>query len=147
MATSKAKKTKLETLDDIGIDSICASIVDGISMREIAENSGVSQGRLIDWLMSDPERSARAREARARSAAIWDDKAAEEIRLADDPFKLSRAKELAHHFRWRASKIAPREYGDKLAVGGAADLPPIQQAVQLDAGDAYKRLLGGEGEK
>ena len=28
--------------------------------------------------------------------------------------------------KWMASKLAPKKYGDKLALGGADDLPPIQ---------------------
>jgi hypothetical protein len=28
--------------------------------------------------------------------------------------------------RWYASKLAPKKYGDKLAVGGADDLPPVR---------------------
>ena len=28
--------------------------------------------------------------------------------------------------KWMASKMAPKKYGDKLAVGGADDLPPVK---------------------
>jgi len=43
------------------------------------------------------------------------------------------------------AKWDPRRYGDKLAIGGAADLPAIQTdvAVTLDPSEAYKKLLGG----
>lgn len=44
------------------------------------------------------------------------------------------------------AKWDPRRYGDKLAVGGADDLPPIasKSDVTLSPAEAYKRMLGGE---
>lgn len=101
-------------LDAIGIDAICASIADLKSITQIAQEAGVSIGAFCAWLESDTERSARAREIRSQTARFWDEKAETEIAAAGDPFALSRAKELAHHYRWRASKIAPREYGEKI---------------------------------
>ena len=82
-------------------------------MKELSRRIGVSIGSLITWIASDPERSARAREARINAARIWDEKAIDAIESANDPFELSRAKEIAHHYRWRASKAAPKDYGEK----------------------------------
>lgn len=137
------KPTQTQKLDALGLDAICEKIVGGMMQNEVARELGVSDQAMITWLAADPERSARAREARAQSAAAYDTKAAILIEQAADPFELSRAKELAHHLRWRSSKISPRDYGDKLAVGGAADLPPVQSNVTVDAGEAYKLLLAG----
>lgn len=111
----KASPAK-EKIEQFGIDALCAKIVDGITLTNAATQIGVSIGTLISWLESDAERSARAREARMRSARIWDEKATEAIESAADPFELSKAKELAHHYRWRAAKISPRDYGEKLDV-------------------------------
>lgn len=134
MAKSKAKTEKQPVkkgdawakVDAIGLDSICASLSDGKTLTAIADEIGVSIGTLLAWLAADAERSARAREARSLSARIWDEKAESEIAGARDPFELSRAKELAHHYRWRAAKTAPKDYGEKIAIGGADDLPAIQ---------------------
>lgn len=115
-----------EKLDAYGIDAVCAAILHPKSMRAIAEEIGVSQGSLISWIGADPERSARVKEARSQTAQMWDDKATQGIEEASDQFELAKAKELAHHYRWRAAKIAPREYGDKLAIGGADDLPSVK---------------------
>jgi hypothetical protein len=39
--------------------------------------------------------------------------------------------------KWLASKLKPKKYGDKLALGGADDLPPVQvQEVLIRAVDA-----------
>ncbi len=116
----------VDKLDAYGLEAICADILFPITMLAIAEKIGVSQGSLIAWIGANPERSARAKEARTQTAQMWDEKATAVIELAPDQFELSRAKELAHHYRWRASKIAPRDYGDKVAIGGADDLPPIK---------------------
>ena len=42
------------------------------------------------------------------------------------------------------AKWNPRKWGDKLAVGGAEDLPAIRSdvLVTLDPSEAYKKLLG-----
>ena len=59
------------------------------------------------------------------AARVWDDRAEAVLRDASDLFELAKAKELAHHYRWRASKIAPRDYGDRTVLAGdpAAPLP------------------------
>lgn len=108
------------------IDDVCARLAAGETQRDIGESYGMSPGGFSMWLSADPERAARAREARGMAAVLWDESAEAEIRGASDQFELSRAKELAQHYRWRATKIAPRLYGDKVAVGGADDLPPIK---------------------
>lgn len=132
-------------LDVYGIDAFCDAVLEGRTMTAIASEVGVSIGTLITWLAADPDRSACAREARIRTARLWDDKAEQGIADAADPFELSRAKELAHHYRWRAAKIAPREYGDKLAIGGADDMPAIKTdgSITIEPAEAYKRMLGG----
>ena len=127
-----AKKSKIEA---IGIDGVCARILDGMSMTAIAEEVGTSSGGLVQWIAADPERSARAREARAEAAKLWDEKATQTIEEARDPFELAKAKELAHHYRWRASKIAPKDYGDKItAEHTGKDGAPIQY-------EAIKRVI------
>lgn len=128
-APAKKAAAKLPARKARDITVICQKIADGMSLTAIALDEGVSVGSLSEWLEATPERSARAREARALSARTWDDKAATVIEEAGDPFELAKAKELAHHYRWRASKIAPREYGDKVAVGGDPDAPPVTVAA------------------
>lgn len=103
-----------DKLDALGIDAFCDAIMECHSMTHIAHSLDVSIGSLVSWLAADSDRSARSREARARTALLWEERAEDRISNATDPFSLSKAKELAHHYRWRASKIAPRDYGDKM---------------------------------
>lgn len=46
--------------------------------------------------------------------------------------------------QWRAAKLAPKRYGDKLAIGGADDMPAIRTdgTLTLDPSEAYKAMLG-----
>lgn len=115
-------KTKL---DEYGIARLCSDIVGGMTLTAAAKKVGVSIGTLITWIDADVERSACAREARAQAAKVWDEEALALITNAKDPFELAKARESAQHLRWRASKIAPKEYGDKLALGQADDLKPL----------------------
>jgi hypothetical protein len=109
--------------DPASIDALCAKIVSGETLTSIARNLGAGLSTLTDWIAANPERSARAREARVASAASYDDQALEAIRDAKDPFELSKAKEEAHHLRWRAAKANPKAYGDKLALAGDDESP------------------------
>lgn len=100
---------------DLDFEAVLTMLAAGETQVAIARKFKVSDGDLSVWL-ADDKRSARAREARAKAAALWDDRATAVIEEASDPFELAKAKELAHHYRWRASKIAPKVYGDKVAV-------------------------------
>ena len=122
---TKKQPTIAERIEAFGIEAVCERLANGVTMTAIAEEIGVTVGKLSQWIASDEEHSARAREARIHAARIWDEKALSVIEQALDPFELQRAKELAHHYRWRASKTAPKEYGDKLqaeltGAGGGA---------------------------
>lgn len=108
---------------------ICDRLADGCAYIKIAEELGISNSALSEWISSNPERSARARESRAAAASIWDEKAETVLSEAPDEFELKKARELAHHYRWRASKIAPRDYGDKADVthGGGVTIRIVDE--------------------
>lgn len=121
----KKATTAGQRMEAYGIDAIADDVSGAKTMTEIAAAIGVTVGQLSTWIAADVEHSARVREARTVAARYWDERSEKEILSASDPFELARAKELAHHYRWRAAKIAPKEYGDKVhnehtgANGGA----------------------------
>jgi hypothetical protein len=121
---------------------ILDAILDGKSIAQICTEIGCNRSMLSRWLAADEQRSARAREARAASAALWDEKATETIELAKDGFELARAKELAHHYRWRASKIAPKEYGDRTHVE-VDDVTDRAEAMRKRREERLKKESGG----
>jgi hypothetical protein len=120
-----------ERLKDFGIDELCEMITDGTTLTDIGKSRGVSFARLQAWITSQPEFPARVKEAREQAAKLWDELAVTGIQAATDPFQLNKAKEIAYHYRWRASKIAPREYGDKLELSGGLELTALTDE-QLD---------------
>lgn len=100
--------------DNFDIDEICELIVAGNSITAIAKGLGVPHSHLLMWIERDQDRSVRAREARRVTAQLWDEQATALIAKAGNSLDLAKAKEIAHHYRWRASKISPKIYGDKV---------------------------------
>lgn len=143
-------RTAQAEVERYGIDAICADIANRESLTTIAIKIGVSTGTLLTWIEADPERSARAREARTATATLWDEQAEAEIRNAKDDLNLRKAKELAHHYRWRAKAIAPREYGEAVTLKGDKDNPlVVRKTVDLDDAElariAAQARAGGDG--
>ena len=105
-------------------------IESGELMLAIAENMGVSQSTFWRWC-DKPERSARVELARRKSAQANIEMAEREIRSAGDPFELAKAKELAHHWRWKASKSDSQRFGDKVdhAISGTLKIEQIKRVV------------------
>jgi hypothetical protein len=120
-----------DKLTQAGLEAICEKIIEGVGYRAIAAEYGVGLATLVTWMEADPERSHACARAREVSGQSYDEKALEEIEKAKDGFALAKAKEMAIHYRWRAKAVNPKRYGDKVAVGGADDLPPVQQAHSL----------------
>ena len=144
-ATKKAASRRgasRDALDTYGLDKVCGAIMEGKSLTLIAKEAKSSLTRLLVWIDADAERSARVREARRAMAKVWDEKAEQGITEAADDFELKKAKELAHHYRWRSSKVAPGDYGDRLQHANDPENPmPSSMTVTLEPGEAYRRLL------
>ena len=124
-----ADETKTDVqgmLTKFGVAAICDMILDGKLLREIARELGIkNHAPLVKWIAADKERAKQVEDARRLAAFTYDEMASELIRNAADRFELDKAKEEAHHLRWRASKMNPK-FGDKMAIGGAEDLPPLK---------------------
>ncbi len=128
---------------DAAIDDLCDRVMSGESITAIAAKLGTSKPNLIRWIDADPDRSARAREARVQAAATYDDMALQGIEEASDPFELARAKEKAHHLRWRASKINPREYGDKIEMKQEVSFQNLtDEQINAELARINERLAG-----
>lgn len=126
------KGSKTAALDAYGVDKLCDRIIAGDTQRSIAEDIGVSLALLVSWIASDPDRSARVREARIAASRSFDEMAEQCLLDAKDPFGLAKARELASHYRWKASKSNPREYGDKVEIEQRTTITDLTDE-QLDA--------------
>ncbi len=116
-----------EKLDAVGDDAVIGWIAEGKTQDEIAEEVGVSAGTLNKWLHAEDERSARARGAMSVSAETWLDRGYKALLEAPpEASEIARARAIEQHCARRAAIRDPRRYGDKLALGGAEDLPPLK---------------------
>jgi hypothetical protein len=123
-------------LDRIGIEALCAEIRAGKTKRALCAELTVAVNSLDQWLAANKEREAPWRAARRESAQAWDELAGEVIQAARNDFQLRKARELGHHYRWRARMINPIEYGDKIEVEQrttVSDLSEKQIDTRLEA--------------
>lgn len=126
-----AERTPRQILDEMGIDGLCGRITDGMLGREIARSIGVSNTSLVEWIGASDERVRRVTSARMSAAQVYEEEADELIRSAADPFELAKAKELAHHLRWRASKLNKGLYGDKLDLNHGGEIKVKKTASDM----------------
>ncbi len=129
-------------------DAICTALAEGESLRSICQQPGMPHIATVMRWLSDPEKRdfceqyARAREAQAETLAeellaiadeaeyepIQDPNTGQTLAVAFDKTAVARNKLRVETRKWLAARMSPKKYGDKLAVGGAADLDPIQMA-------------------
>jgi len=126
-------------------DAICERLISGESLRSICETEGMpDKATVCRWLAANEpfrDQYARAREMQADILAdetldIADDgrndwmekygKDGEQVGWQVNQEAIGRSRLRLDARRWYASKLAPKKYGDKLAVGGADDLPPVR---------------------
>lgn len=117
--------------DDLA-DAICDRLINGESLRKIcADDDMPDRSTVIRWMGIDPDFATKCARARTMQADLMDDlildtaAACTAATAAADRVKIGA-------YQWRASRLAPKKYGDKLAlVGGGADDTPIQTATEV----------------
>ena len=135
---TKGKGRPQEITDDIRVE-ILKRISMGESLRSICTDEWlVSRETVRRKLIADEEfrgQYAHAREAQAEHYADQIVEIADQYDTANDiktPDTVQRARLRIDARKWAASKLAPKKYGDKLALGGADDLPPIKAESRID---------------
>lgn len=98
--------------DDLG-DAICEALIDGKSLREICTPDDMpDRSTVMRWMAADPSFAAKCARAREMQADYMDDLIIETANActsetaAADRVKISA-------YQWRASKLAPKRFGDK----------------------------------
>lgn len=135
------------------VEFLISNSTDG-NLAEFTRRHGFVYVTVLNWINADPKRTemyAHAREERAdrladEIVAISDEECtmvrADKHGSKDedgqgytevvfDPTAVARNRLRVEARKWAASKLKPRMYGDKVAIGGAADLPPIQGAFTM----------------
>lgn len=113
-------------------DKICELIIDGYSMIKICDMDGMPHRiTVMRWLEKYPDFATRHAYARELQGDFMDDRI---LDVADhttaETAAADRVKIAA--YQWRAAKLRPKKYGDKLQVGGADDLPPVRTQSTLN---------------
>lgn len=146
--------------------TICDRIAEGESLRAICSGEGMpSKTTVLRWLAEPEAASLRDQYARAREEQA-DTFAAEVVEIADeaayenvevdgavlavrfDATAVNRNRLRADARKWAASKLAPKKYGERLTHAGDPAAPiglEHSGTVTLDPGEAYRRLLNGDG--
>lgn len=141
--------------------SICSRLSKGEPLAQICRDDGMPSVQTIsDWKTKHPEFSVwfvRAREegydAIAAECLVISNtpiEGLETTKKADGSIEEKRGDMLGHRklqIETRLKLLAkwdPKRYGDKLALGGADDLPPIKTdgTMTITPEDAYKKMLG-----
>lgn len=120
-------------------DAICAELAEGKSLRSVCKAEEMPCIRTVfTWMRTYPEflqQYARAKEESADALAdeildIADDSARDFVSGENGPVfnseHVQRSRLRVDTRKWIASKLKPKKYGDKVAVGGADDLPAMR---------------------
>lgn len=101
----------------------------GQSLMQACAAENVPESTIRLW--ADKDEDASAEYARARGALI-DSHVNDLLGIADTEPDAARARVQIDTRKWIMSKLMPKRFGDKIAVGGSDDLPPIQNVTRIE---------------
>jgi len=112
-------------------DAICRRLSEGESLRKVCEADDMpSRETVRRWLGENLEFRGQYAHARDVQADHYADRVVDDALTATDA-AIGRLRMDA--LKWAASKLAPKKYGDKVAlVGGNEDDAPIQNKVIVE---------------
>jgi hypothetical protein len=120
--------------------TICERIASGESLKAICESQGMpSRETVYVWLASDSEFSDKYARAREDQADYYAD---EIIDIADKDSDPNKARVRIDARKWKASKLQPKKYGDKIDLNHTGTLERLSDE-QLESRLAI--LLGKAG--
>lgn len=113
-------------------ETICEKIADGLSLRTICDDATMpDRTTVLRWLDAHPDFAAKYARAREFQADAMDEKI---LSVADEctpeTAQADRVKIAA--YQWRASKLAPKKYGDKIITEHAGSIE-VTTKEQRDA--------------
>lgn len=112
-------------------DLICQALVEGHALYKICKLQGFpSLDTVYKWINKEPDFAEKYAQARA----LQQDRAADEIiEIADTDADPQRARNRIDARKWRASKLAPKKYGDKTDINltGSITIPEDQLDARI----------------
>lgn len=120
--------------------TICQQIAGGKSLREICEAEGMPSRETVRvWLAEDGTFSGQYAQAREEQADFYAD---EIVSIADEAKDANLARVRIDARKWKASKLDPKRYGDKLDLNHSGSVSMLSEE-QLESRVA--QLLGKAG--
>ena len=121
---------------DTVVEHIIGELIDGKSLRQICDADDMPNRRTVmRWLEVDDDFATKYARARVLQADLMDDKINELIETVTPASAPADRVKLAA-LQWRAAKLEPKKYGDKLALGGDSNAPLVVKIVRFgDAGN------------
>jgi len=113
-------------------DQICQLLADKFSMRQICSREEMpDRATVLRWMADKPDFAAKCVHAREEQADyIVEDCIDIEDRTIAGEINPAAARAVLASKQWRASKLAPKKYGDKLALGQDESLGPLTVVVK-----------------
>jgi hypothetical protein len=124
-------------------DRICTEIIDGASLRTICAGSDMpDRGTVIRWMDRHPEFAAKYARARDLQAEHLEESMADlERQVHNGTADAKAARVVLESRRWRAMKLAPKRFGNRVAM----DVEGRLTLEQLVAGTAAAADAQGDG--
>ena len=130
------------------VDALLVQIETGKSMREVCRMDGMpDHGTVIRWMRDDAGLATKYARARmAQADVLFDRMEAVEEAVSAGTMDSHAARVVLDSMRWRASKLAPKVYGDRLDVSVSDTRISISGALQaaqarlVDVVDVTPRL-------
>lgn len=131
-------------------DHIVERLIEGDSLRTIcAADAMPNRSTVLRWLDDDPDFAARYARAREMQGDFMDDLILEAANTTT-PENAAAARVKIDAYKWRASKLKAKVYGDSTTLkhadadGEKLDLDPVARATRIAAifGDIEKRASG-----
>lgn len=113
------------------------------SLRDICKRPGMPHlATAMRWLDRHEEFASKYAHAREVQAdVVYADMAGIEQKMITRKLASDVGRVVLQSKQWRAAKLAAKKYGDKVAIGGASDLPPLQTEARIDVGSLTPEQL------
>tara|TARA_R110002126_G_scaffold50014_1_gene137845 strand:+ start:2148 stop:2621 length:474 start_codon:yes stop_codon:yes gene_type:complete len=133
------------------MDRIMAELETGRSLVQVCKDEGMPDRETVSrWMRDDPAYAAKYAYARAMQAdTLFSEMADVEHKVQAGTMDSHAARVVLDSMRWRASKLAPKVYGDRLDVSVSDTRISISGALQaaqarlVDVVDVTHRALPG----
>lgn len=114
-------------------EKILNGLMEGNSLRKLCEREDMPhRSTVVRWMAADEAFAAKCAHARELQADLMDDMIIDTAE-ACTPENAAAARVKISAYQWRASKLAPKRYGDKLAIGGDEGLGPLTVVINKPA--------------